>query len=117
MNDTPRAMRVVRTPKPPYYSVTTTTELNPSFDAEAHYAFGVVLYGHAMKSGGFLGLESCNENGGSIAISYWESLEAIERWRKHPEHMKAKALGKSGWFGATNTRIARVEADYGFNLD
>mgnify|MGYP003676046086 FL=1 len=117
MSDTPRAMRVVRTPKPPYYSVTTTTELNPSFDAEAHYAFGVVLYGHAMKSGGFLGLESCNENGGSIAISYWESLEAIERWRKHPEHMKAKALGKSGWFGATNTRIARVEADYGFNLD
>ncbi|MDO8289356.1 MAG: antibiotic biosynthesis monooxygenase [Parvibaculum sp.] len=117
MSDKKRAMRVARTPKPPYYSVTTSAELDPSFDDAAHYALGLALYAHAMEIGGFLGLEACNENGGSIAVSYWESLEAIECWRQHPEHMKAKARGKSGWFGATITRIARVEADYGFNLD
>ncbi len=108
--------RVARTPRPPYYAVTTTTELNPAFDREAHFQLGLDLYGHASRLGGFLGLEVFLENNASVAISFWESLDAIERWRQHPVHGSAKRVAKSSWFGATITRVARVESDYGFNL-
>lgn len=109
--------RIARTPPPPYYVVTTTTELLPGYERQMHLDIGIELYSQANAAGGFLGLEVFMENGASIAASYWESAEAIERWRKHSAHEHAKALAKKSWFGATITRIARVESDYGFNLD
>lgn len=108
--------RVARTPRPPYYAVTTTTELAPGYDKAGHLGLGAQLYRDAHEIEGFLGLEVFFEDGGSIAVSYWASLEAIERWRNHPLHQKAKAIAKGQWFGATITRIARVDNDYGFNL-
>lgn len=112
----PTLARVARTPEPPYYAVTTVTELAPGFDSEAHRRLGQQLYVHAQELGGFLGLEVFFEADASIAVSYWESLEAIERWRSDPRHGAAKRVAKAEWFGPTITRIARVEADYGFNL-
>jgi heme-degrading monooxygenase HmoA len=75
------------------------------------------LYQHAREIGGFLGLEVFFEGGASIAVSFWENQESIERWRRHPFHGRAKAKARESWFGATITRIARVESDYGFNLE
>jgi len=109
--------RVARTPPPPYYAVTTVSELAEGFDEAAYVAMGQVLYVHALKVGGFLGLEAFFEAGASVAISYWDSAEAVSRWRDHPAHSAAKARAKAGWFGPTITRVARVESDYGFNLE
>lgn len=108
--------RVARTPRPPYYAVTTTTELAAGFDERAYLALATRLYADARTIEGFLGLEAFFENGASIAVSYWTSLEAVERWRNHPLHQTAKARAKTEWFGPTITRIARVEMDYGFNF-
>ncbi|MDO8378208.1 antibiotic biosynthesis monooxygenase [Phenylobacterium sp.] len=108
--------RVAATPPPPYYAVTTTTQLSAAFDEQAYFSLGARLYRKAQEIPGFLGLEAFFEGGASIAVSYWASLEAIELWRNHPLHGQAKHLAKSAWFGPTITRIARVEADYGFNL-
>lgn len=112
----PTMARVCRTPSPPYYAVTTTTELGPGYDDQAHRRLGLQLYARASTLAGFLGLEAFFDSGASIAVSYWENLEAIERWRNDPLHGAAKQVAKAEWFGATITRIARVEADYGFNL-
>lgn len=109
--------RVARTPPPPYYAVTTTTELGPGHDPEAYVAMATKLYAQALGLGGFLGLEAFFDGGASIAVSYWDSLEAIERWRQHAGHGAAKHRAKTEWFGATITRVARVEAEYGFNLE
>lgn len=113
----PTLARVVRTPPPPYYAVTTVTELGPGYDGEAHRSLGQQLYAHASTLGGFLGLEAFFDGDASIAISYWESLEAIERWRDDARHGAAKRVAKAEWFGPTITRIARVDTDYGFNLE
>jgi heme-degrading monooxygenase HmoA len=115
--DRPTLARVARTPAPPYYAVTTVTELAPGFDVEAYMKLGEELYARAGGIGGFLGLEAFFDGGASIAVSYWESLEAIARWRADARHGAAKQAAKTRWFGATITRIARVEADYGFNLE
>jgi len=108
---------IARTPEPPYYSVTTTTELRPEFDQDAHMKWGTELYVKARKIDGFLGLEATYFGNLSIAVSYWASLGAIEAWRQHPAHSTAKARARADWFGPTITRIARVERDYGFNLE
>jgi heme-degrading monooxygenase HmoA len=109
--------RVVRTPSPPYYAVTTTTELAPGFDRTAYFDLGTQLYADAHRIDGFLGLEAFFEGGAAIAVSYWSSLEAIERWRRHADHLRAKDLARTTWFGRCMTRIAKVERDYGFHLE
>jgi len=114
-NESSRA-RVARTPEPPYYLVTTTAELSETFDRAEHIRLGAELYAQARESGGFLGLEAFYDGNASIAVSYWTDLDAIDRWRRHVAHGAAKARAEGGWFGPTITRIARVEAAYGFNL-
>jgi heme-degrading monooxygenase HmoA len=108
--------RVARTPRPPYYAVTTTTEFKPEYDKDEHVRLAIELYRHAQEIGGFLGLEAFFDGNASTATSFWTDLEAIDRWRKHPVHGAAKAKAKASWFGPTITRIARVDTDYGFNL-
>lgn len=104
----------VKTPQPPYYSVTTTATLGPTHDARRHTDLGLALYTKAQEIEGFLGWEVTMEKDFSIAVTYWRSLEAIEIWRQHPGHGGAKQLGRQ-WFSHCMTRIARVERDYGFD--
>lgn len=101
------------TPKPPYFSVTTTASMGSSHDPKHHVDRSLVLYEEAEQIDGFLGWEVMMEKDFSIAISYWNSLEAIETWRRHSGHLSAKKLGKQ-WFSHCMTRIAKVERDYGF---
>jgi heme-degrading monooxygenase HmoA len=109
--------RVARTPRPPYYAVTTTAELAAGYDPARHLGLGAKLHALASAMDGFLGLEVFFDGAASIAVSYWVDLAAVERWRAHPLHRDAKAIARAEWFGATITRIARVEDDYGFHLD
>ncbi len=45
----------------------------------------------AKQQPGFLGVESARGNSGlGITISYWESLDAIENWKKNTLHKEAK---------------------------
>ena len=43
---------------------------------------------------GYLGIESAREGTTGITISYWESEEAIARWRAHPEHLDVQSQGR-----------------------
>ncbi|MDF0752928.1 antibiotic biosynthesis monooxygenase, partial [Marinobacter sp. 71-i] len=62
---------------------------------------------------GFLGVESAREGVG-ITVSYWESLEAIQKWKQNERHLMAQRKGISDWYLAYKTRICKVERDYGF---
>jgi len=37
------------------------------------------------------------------------SEEAIALWRDHPEHLDAKARGRSEWYERYELRVAKVE--------
>jgi len=45
----------------------------------------------------------------NIFISYWESMEHIEAWKKHPVHLQAKAEGKKRWYKWYISQICKVE--------
>ena len=58
---------------------------------------------------GFLGYESTGEGNRRIFISYWQSMEAIDEWRKNKIHDKAKSHGKE-WYNAYHSMLVKVES-------
>ncbi|MDQ3234909.1 MAG: antibiotic biosynthesis monooxygenase [Pseudobdellovibrionaceae bacterium] len=64
---------------------------------------------------GFLGVESArNPDGLGITTSYWETLESINKWKQNVEHKLAQSKGRSDWYEAFKTRVARIEYEYEF---
>jgi heme-degrading monooxygenase HmoA len=102
--------KVVHAPTPPYYAVIAPAEL--ADDVRGYPELAAKLVELAKEQPGFLGIESGFQRGFALAVSYWDSLEAIERWSKNSSHMIAKEKGKSAWFKTYVTRIARVERVY-----
>lgn len=100
------------TPEPPYYAVIFTS-LRTAGDA-GYGDMAARMLELAAAQPGFLGVESAREEAG-ITVSYWESLEAIRKWKANAEHLEAQRLGREQWYGAYRVRVARVERDYGFD--
>ena len=69
----------------------------------------------AARQPGYLGIESARgADGFGITVSYWASLEAIERWKANAEHhVEAQRLGREHWYRDYRLRICRVEREYG----
>ena len=100
---------IAQTPEPPYYAVIFTSVRTDGDDGYADMAARMLEL--AKKQPGFLGVESAREQTG-ITVSYWTDLEAIVRWREHPEHREARKLGREKWYAAFKVRIVRVEKSY-----
>ena len=102
---------LVKTPNPPYYAVIFTSKLTEKIaDYEETAVFMMEL---ASKQAGFLGVESARSEVG-ITVSYWESLEAIERWKHQADHAFARNKGRSTWYSHYTIRICKVERAYDF---
>lgn len=70
------------------------------------------------KVPGFISVErfeSIVEPGKFLSLSFWESEEAIARWRSHLRHREAQAAGRGGIFANYRLRVAAVIRDYGMN--
>lgn len=102
---------IAGTPAPPYYAVIFTSLRTEGDLGYAEMADRMVQLAQSQE--GFLGLESARNELG-ITISYWQSLEAIRRWKDHADHVVAREKGRSDWYSQFKTRICLVESDYQF---
>lgn len=102
---------VAFTPKAPYYAVIFTSERTPGDNGYAEMAREMLRL--AGEQPGFLGVESARDGIG-ITVSYWDSLEAIDRWRQDPRHRTAQARGYGEWYESFALRVCRVERDHLF---
>jgi len=65
----------------------------------------------AEAAPGFLGAESVRqEDGQGITVSYWDSLEAIARFKADPRHAAARARA-ADWYEGYSLRVCRVERE------
>lgn len=63
----------------------------------------------AKNEPGFLGIESARgEDGVGITVSYWDSLDAIAKWREHAEHKLVQARGRESFYERYDLRVSRV---------
>lgn len=95
----------------PYYAVIFTSTRT---DLDDNYAeMAVRMETLAKQQAGFLGVESARNEIG-ITVSYWESLEAIAKWKQNLDHLDAQFLGQQKWYENYVVRIAKVEKEYSF---
>ena len=95
------------TPEPPYYAVIFTSRRAAAHGGYDEMAARMVEL--ASEQPGFLGIESLREGPVGITVSYWDSEEAIDGWRKHVEHREAQRLGRGRWYDEYHVRVAWVE--------
>jgi heme-degrading monooxygenase HmoA len=96
----------------PYYAVIFTSTQTKTLDGYVEMAIEMEML--AKQQTGFLGIDSARSNVG-ISVSYWESLEAIQQWKQHTDHLVAKKKGIKDWYAYYNVKICKVEREYGFN--
>lgn len=105
---------IANTPPPPYYAVIFTS-IRTAADDKNYSEMAERMVDLATAQPGFLGVESVRDGLG-ITVSYWESLEAIQQWKQHSEHVIARELGRAQWYSCFKTRVCKVERDYGAGL-
>ncbi len=92
----------------PYYAVIFKSKRTVGDQGYADMAKKTVEM--AEQQEGFLGLDSVRDQDGvGITVSYWDSIESIEKWKHHALHMKAKENGRDKWYSEYTIRICKVE--------
>lgn len=106
---------IASTPAPPYFAVIFTSQ-KTNADEEHYQQTAARMFELASAQPGYLGMEHVGDpSGAAITISYWSSLDSIENWRRHGEHLEAQATGRSTWYEQYALRVCRVERASMFN--
>ncbi len=66
----------------------------------------------AMNEYGCVEFTAVTEGSDEIAISYWESMEQIKKWKQNSEHLVAQKLGKEKWYEEYTVEIVEVISRY-----
>ena len=78
-----------------YYAVIFTSTRT---EVEAGYAeMAIKMVELAKAQPGFMGVESARNEIG-ITVSYWDSLDAIQKWKTNMEHLEAQENGRTTWY-------------------
>ncbi len=97
--------------KTPYYAVIFTNQQTELLEGYAETA--QLMERLAAEDPGYLGMDHARGEIG-ITISYWESTEAIARWKSQVDHQKAQLLGRTKWYEKYTVRVCKVEREYHF---
>ncbi len=97
-----------------YYAVIFTNK--QTVNVEGYSEMAQSMEELARKQSGFIDFEHAREELG-ITISYWESLEAISKWKSDLKHLDAQEQGKDIWYQWYKVRICKVEKEYEFKRD
>ncbi|MGM0878984.1 MAG: antibiotic biosynthesis monooxygenase family protein [Bacillota bacterium] len=106
--------RVAKTPQPPYYAVIFVSQRTEGDGGYGKMADKMVELASQQK--GFLGVESARDEGLGITVSYWESLDAIKKWKENSAHQVAQDRGKTEWYKNFALRVCKVERDKFFEM-
>ncbi len=55
---------------------------------------------------------SFSDEGRELSISYWNSLEEIERWKHDAEHQRAQEKGRRKWYRGYHIQVVEILKDY-----
>ena len=66
------------------------------------------LRDRALKHFGCVNFQAVTEGDTEIALSYWNSLDDIKRWKNDPHHLKAQRRGKAQWYKETAVEVCQI---------
>ena len=104
-------------PEPPYWAVVFTSRLS-GVDLENYGPRAAEMMARVQGIEGFLGADSVRDaKGRGITVAYFDSEEAIDRWKHDPEHMASKRKGIETWYDSYEIHVSRVEKSWGFRRE
>ena len=62
---------------------------------------------------GFVGMDYAQVEDGELLVVRFESHEALEAWRNHPEHLEAQRRGKQEFFESYQIEVCELVRSYG----
>ncbi|MFM1885518.1 MAG: hypothetical protein RL026_675 [Pseudomonadota bacterium] len=62
----------------------------------------------ARRDCGCLGFQAVTEGDLETAISYWPDPASIAAWRDHPEHARARQVGRERWYASFSTEVIEL---------
>jgi heme-degrading monooxygenase HmoA len=83
------------------------------YDARFH-ELNALIDAAAKATPGYLGVESWRSKDGATANAtyYWESLEALQQFSRHPDHIEAKSQYQR-WYRGYHIVVSQVLRSYG----
>ncbi len=66
----------------------------------------------AISEYGCLSFSAVTEGNREIAISHWDSLEAIKAWKADPAHEAARTLGRERWYSDYRVEVVEILRAY-----
>jgi heme-degrading monooxygenase HmoA len=63
---------------------------------------------------GFLGMDYAPTEGGELLVARFESHEALDAWRNHPEHRETQERGRERFFAGYQIEICETVRSYEF---
>jgi heme-degrading monooxygenase HmoA len=83
--------------------------------AEWEQEFGR-MFGLGSRMPGFISIDGyASEDGGALAVVRFESEEAVQAWKNHPEHFKTQERGREAFFESYKMTVATsIVREYDF---
>lgn len=89
--------------------------LRPEVNQEALTQLGQRMYEIASSMPGYISYKDfAAEDGESVAIVEFESLETLAAWREHPEHQAAQQRGRDEFFAEYHIQVCTPVRDSRF---
>jgi heme-degrading monooxygenase HmoA len=101
--------------KTPYYAVIFSSQRKA--DDAGYGAMADRMAELAAQQPGYLGVETVRgADGFGITVAYWDSEEAIVKWKANTEHRAAQDRGIREWYAHYEVRVAKVERAYAMKV-
>ncbi|EOV8089676.1 antibiotic biosynthesis monooxygenase family protein [Providencia sp. PROV032] len=87
---------------------------------DRYFELAAKLKSELMNIEGFIAVErfqSVTTEGKILSLSWWETEEAIKKWKNHFMHINAQVEGQQAIFSHYRIRIAHTLKDYSFNKE
>ncbi len=69
----------------------------------------------AKQSPGFVSFEMFSgRDGERLSVIEFDSLEAVDTWRNHPEHLEAQRLGQDRFYSEYHLQVCEQSRSYSF---
>ncbi len=83
---------------------------DPAYDEWAPKIFEL-----AKQSPGFVSFRMFEgEDGDRLSVIEFDSLEAVDAWREHPEHLEAQKLGQASFYSEYHLQVCEQVRSYSF---
>lgn len=102
---------VLKSPGINVYAVIFTAEIRELDDKYSQTA--AMLRQRAMDDYGCRAFTAVTEGSHEIAISHWDSLEAIQVWKQDLTHLDAQSRGREHWYKSYRVEVVEVLREYG----